>query len=234
MPTDDLPTAEEQSDKNSFTPSRWRSPIFIVSVVVGAMASAVVINVITSDEPSMGSVDWVVTIAVATAGLSLILEAFARRLTVRADRATAQSRDAFDKAAAQALNSVGRTLPAPELSLEEELAEVLEALSATVKRLRQVSAKAETFETDVKELVARAEAAKATASLHENDAKRIAKLLGAETEARLQSEIRRLTIEHNRQIDGLRRSGSRTALWTFVGGVVLGTVGNVVVALVMG
>lgn len=198
------------------------------------MVSAVVINIVTSDEPSVGSVDWVATIAIAATGISLILDAFARRLTVRADRATARSRDAFDRAAAQAVNSVGKSLPAPKPSLEEELAEVSEALSATVKRLRQVSAKAEAFETEVKDLVARADAAKATASLHEDDAKRIAKLLGSETEARLQSEIRKLTVEHNRQIDGLRRSGNRTAFWTFGGGVVLGTVGNVVVALVMG
>jgi hypothetical protein len=42
-------------------------------------------------------------------------------------------------------------------------------------------------------------------------------LLGAEMEKRFQEEIEKLAVEHNRQIEALRRSGNRTALWTFAG-----------------
>ncbi|GIM92245.1 hypothetical protein [Paractinoplanes toevensis] len=40
--------------------------------------------------------------------------------------------------------------------------------------------------------------------------------------------------EHRLQIDRLQRAGNRTALWTFLGGAVLGVLGNVVVAVLMG
>jgi hypothetical protein len=140
---------------------------------------------------------------------------------------------AFRAAAAQAVATIEETLPASEPSLEDEIADVSGSLSATVTRLRQVSQKAEAFEAEVKDLVARAEAEKATAKLHEEDARKIALLLGAETEKRLREEIDKLTAEHVRQIDSLRKSGNRVARWTFIGGAVLGVAGNIVVDFFM-
>lgn len=153
----------------------------------------------------------------------------------RSAKQTAEnSQLAFDAVAEHAVAALENSLPTPEKSLEDEISEVSESLSQTVARLRQVSDKAQAFEVEVKQLVARADAARATAKLHEDDARRIALFLGSETEQRIRSEIDTLRAEHERQINVLRRSGTRMALWTFVGGVVLGVIGNVVVALLMG
>ncbi len=143
------------------------------------------------------------------------------------------SKQAFSSAVEQTVAALEKTLPTPEKSLEDEIAEVSGSLSRTVARLRQISDKAQAFEADVKDLVAKADAARATAKLHEEDARKIALLLGSETEQRIRSEINTLKVEHERQINLLRRSGNRMALWTFVGGVVLGIVGNIVVAVLI-
>ena len=174
--------------------------------------------------------------AIAGAGTVAFLAAtlISRRGVKRAELAAARSRQAFSEAAAQVVLSVEQANATPEASLEDELSEVSTSLSAAVTRLRQISAKADAFEAEVKDMVARADSAKATASLHEEDARRIASFLGAESEARFRDEIAKLVTEHNKQIEQLHRSSSRTALWTFIGGVVLGIVGNVVVALLVG
>jgi gas vesicle protein len=152
----------------------------------------------------------------------------------RSTRETAkQSNEAFHDAAERAVAALEATSPAPEPTLEDEIADVSVSLSQTVTRLRQISDKAEAFEAEVKALVDRAEAAKATASLHEDDARKIALLLGLETEERFRTEIAKLTEEHGRQIEKLRKSGNRMAMWTFVGGVALGIIGNIVVALMV-
>jgi hypothetical protein len=49
----------------------------------------------------------------------------------------------------------------------------------------------------------------------------------------LRPHIQFLSDEHRRNIESLQRSGNRMALWTFAGGVVLGLLGNVVVALLI-
>ncbi|MBG0567245.1 hypothetical protein [Actinoplanes aureus] len=151
----------------------------------------------------------------------------------RGRKAAIASKEAFRAAADRVVTSV-QPAPTAEASLDEELAEVATSLTTAVSRLRQLSARAEAFEAEVQALVTRAEAAKATASLHEEDARRIAQLLGAESESRLRHEIAKLTTEHNEQLDKLRRSANRSALWTFTGGVLLGLMGNVVVALWLG
>jgi vacuolar-type H+-ATPase subunit E/Vma4 len=211
----------------------------LTAVVLGAAGVSTglgfVVNIASETVPSTWMQDspwpWIVAavLVAATSTVGLLLS----RASARAGRAATESREAFQEAAAQVVDSVEKTLPGGEPSLEDELAQVSASLSATVSRLRQVSAKAEAFETEVQQLVARAEAAKATASLHEDDARRIGQLLGSQTEAHLRTEIQKLTIEYDRQIEQLRRSGNRTAVWTFVGGVVLGIIGNIVVALWM-
>src|SRR5262249_33560232 len=107
-----------------------------------------------------------------------------------------RSNEAFYAAAERAVTALEETLPASEPTLEDEIADVSASLSQTVTRLRQISGKAEAFEAEVKALVDRAEAAKATASLHEDDARKIALLLGRETEERLRTEIANLAEEH--------------------------------------
>ena len=60
------------------------------------------------------------------------------------------------------------------------------------------------MQIEVRDLVVTADAAKAAAALHEDDAKKIALILGTESQARLDAEIEKL-----------RRSIDRTALLTF-------------------
>jgi hypothetical protein len=205
--------------------------VALLSVVVSVVAN------VGSDALVNAGLEGPATVVIALAALVGLVATSAqvvgRRAFRRGNRAAAQSERAFREAATQAVTSVEQTLPSPGASLEEEISEVSSSLSMTIARLRQVSEKAEAFEAEVKELVERADVAKATASLHEDDARKIGRFLGSETERRLRSEIDNLTAEYNRQIDSLRRSGNRTALWTFIGGVVLGTIGNVVVALLI-
>jgi hypothetical protein len=66
--------------------------------------------------------------------------------------------------------SIEETLLPPTPKLEDELAEVSGTLTATVGRLREISAKAEAFEAEVQELVKRADAAQAAADLSEEQA----------------------------------------------------------------
>lgn len=54
-----------------------------------------------------------------------------------------------------------------------------------------------------------------------------------ELDQQLRSYVLYLRDEHRRNIEHLQRSGNRIALWTFAGGVVLGILGNVVVAVLM-
>lgn len=54
-----------------------------------------------------------------------------------------------------------------------------------------------------------------------------------ESDRQLRSSILSLRDEHRQQIERLQRSGNRITLWTFAGGVVLGTLGNVIVAIFM-
>lgn len=176
-------------------------------------------------------VTWTLLPLFVIAGVALTV------LTVWTERSAKQtaedSKQAFSSAVEQTVAALEKTLPTPEKPLEDEIAEVSGSLSRTVARLRQISDKAQAFEADVKDLVARADAARATAKLHEEDARKIALLLGSETEQRIRSEINTLKVEHERQINLLRRSGNRMALWTFVGGVVLGMIGNIVVAILI-
>lgn len=52
-----------------------------------------------------------------------------------------------------------------------------------------------------------------------------------ELDQQLRSYLLLLRDEHREQIEHLERSGQRLALWTFAGGVLLGFLGNVVVAV---
>lgn len=155
------------------------------------------------------------------------LLSYAYRLSqVTADR----SRAAFQQAADQAVAAI-ENARSPEPALEDEITDVSNLLSATASRLRQVTSKTEGLQAEVRQLVERAETARAAAHLHERDAHRFAMLLGAEAEDRFRREVAKLTAEHSRQIERLRRSGNLTALWTFVGGTLLGLLGNVVVEI---
>jgi hypothetical protein len=54
-----------------------------------------------------------------------------------------------------------------------------------------------------------------------------------ELDQELRSYILLLRDEHRQQIEHLERTGKRITLWTFAGGVLLGFLGNVVVAVLM-
>lgn len=212
---------------------RWR-PAAAVAAVSAVLSGAfgIAANVAWDDFPRI-TLDNFGDIVAAFSVVAIVAGVFAafvtQRESSRADRAAAASHRVLREAAAQVVRSVEET----DVSLETEIQEASASLAQTIARLRQVSRRAEAFEAEVQELVARAEAAKATARMHEADAKKIGRLLGFETEERLRREIDNLASEYNAQLDAMRRSGNRVALWTFVGGVVLGTVGNVVVALLI-
>ena len=202
-----------------------------VATGVVTVAAGIASNII-ADTVAVGSATTV-AFGAAAVGLAAVTWLISSQAANRGNRAAARSRQDFQAVAKQAVTSVEQTLPQADVPLEDEIAEVSASLSMTVGRLRRISEKAEAFEAEVASLVARAEAAKATASVHEADARRIALFLGSETESRLRHEIEKLAAEHDRQIERLRRSGNRVALWTFAGGVVLGVLGNVVVAVLM-
>lgn len=226
---------EPRSDSPHDASGAW---LQVGALLAGAVAMTVAFAVWFADLresfPAAGLLDVVVAggtfIGTVVAALILTWSLTGRQ----SRRAAARSREAFQAAAQQIVTSAERATPPPEASLEHELSEISASLAAAVGRLRKVSEKAEAFEAEVRGLIERAEAAKAAAGLHEQDARRIAGLLGAQSEARLRENMARLTAEHNRQLDGLRRAGNRMALWTFVGGVVLGVAGNVVVAVWLG
>ncbi len=136
---------------------------------------------------------------------------------------------------AQVLNTVEKLQPyQPSPSLEEEIAEVSSTLSDTVGRLRNISAKAQAFETEVRDLVRRADAAQATAQLNEAQASKIATLLTTRTEEKLKEEIERLTLAHEEQIDGLKKSNSKSTWLTFTLGAIIGFLLNLLSTVLVG
>ncbi|MGC5019977.1 hypothetical protein [Micromonospora sp. DT47] len=139
----------------------------------------------------------------------------------------------FEASAASAVASVEASLPPTRPSLEDEIGEVSGTLSATVNRLREISAKAEAFEAEVKQLVVRADAARATAALDEEKARQISFILGERTERKFREEIEKLAEAHAEQVERLRKSGNRTAWWTFVLGSALGFLLNLLAGMLV-
>ncbi|MCX5067701.1 hypothetical protein OOJ91_17820 [Micromonospora lupini] len=139
----------------------------------------------------------------------------------------------FEAAAEEALTTVKRSLPSHGKSLEQEISDVSETLIQSISKLHEISQNAQAFEGEVRTLVERAESAQAMAELNESQASRISLLLTERTEQRLTDEIEKLKAAHAEQADRQRKSSNRVALLTFVGGVVLGIVGNVLTNLLM-
>jgi hypothetical protein len=145
--------------------------------------------------------------------------------------AVRDSREGFQAAADRAVTAaVGQSMPRSQATLEDEICEVSDSLTSSFERLRHLGRRAEEFEARVKVLVRQAEDARTAAELGDDHARRLRQLLSSE----IGVQIAGLTSEHNRQIEGLRKSGNKVAIWTFVGVVILGTVGNIVVAVMMG
>ncbi|MEU2986239.1 hypothetical protein ABZ647_17745 [Micromonospora aurantiaca] len=119
-------------------------------------------------------------------------------------------------------------------TLEQEISDVSGTLTRTVSRLRDISTRAQAFEAEVRELVARADAAQATAQLNEEQAQKIALLLTSQTEQKLKEEIEKLTKAHNEQIEGLKKSGTKTAWLTFGLGALVGFLLNLLTAVMVG
>ncbi|MBE1485597.1 hypothetical protein [Plantactinospora soyae] len=142
-------------------------------------------------------------------------------------------RNEFESKAASAVGSVRATVPVRVPSLEDEIRVVAATLASTVTQMRQISAKAEAFETEVHDLVRRADAAQAAADLSEDQARKIGLLLGAQTERKLKEEIEKLTAVHNEQMEKSRRSGIRLAIWSAVFGAVAGFFVNLLSSWVM-
>ena len=67
----------------------------------------------------------------------------------------------------------------------------------------------------------------------EEQAGHISMILNERSEMRLREAVADLTKTHAEQMDRLRKAGNRSSLIFFIGGVLLGVVGNVVVNVVM-
>lgn len=153
-------------------------------------------------------------------------------VVIKARRERARAARRFQEAIKAALAVVKENRPESP-SLEQEISDVSQTLTQTVTRLRDISVRAEAFETEVRTLVERAEAAQAVAQLSEDQANKISLLLSERTEQQLKDEIEKLKAANAEQAEQQRRSGTRLALWTFAGGVILGVLGNVLTNLIM-
>ncbi|MGW5669354.1 hypothetical protein [Micromonospora sp. NPDC003776] len=109
----------------------------------------------------------------AVAGLiSLVVAAVGNYLRNRTRAVSRVLEERYQAAATDVLETVEQLQPErPSPSLEDEIAEVSGTLATTVTRLRDLSAKAQAYEAEVRELVKRADAAQATAQLNEEQAR---------------------------------------------------------------
>jgi hypothetical protein len=214
--------------ENKATRRRRRRQIDPADILIPASGAALAVISIFEGFGTSALVEGTLTAGVALVAVLGLAVAVRKS---RAERIKAAAR--FRDVAAEALASVERTLPPPLPSLEDEIAEVSNTLTETVTRLRNISTKAQAFEGEVRELVERAEAARTIAELNEDQASKISLLLSERTEQSMKAEIEKLKTAHAEQAEQQRRSGTRIALATFAGGVILGVVGNVVTNLVM-
>jgi hypothetical protein len=175
-------------------------------------------------------------VEVAVALLILALVATRQAITFRAFReqqltVATESQASFRRAAQSAVAALDGTLDPVDPPLEAEISDVSRALASNVERLRLLARRAEQFEAQLKASSDRiAEAGSADTSRGYTS---MVGTLRAEIKEQMRSQIDVLVSENGRQLDGLRRSGNRVEFWTFAGGVVLGTLANVVVALLI-
>lgn len=203
-----------------------RSLFGLVIYISGSLGLATALAPLsrTADEP------W----RLAVAGLALVaLVAGLHLITTGMRRARAAARAEWTKAAGEAVARIEETLPPPAPKLEDEISEVSGMLTTTVGRLRDISSRAQAFEAEVQDLVKRADAAQAAADLSEEQASKIALLLSEQSRRDLLDQVDKLTAAHDQQIERLSRSSTRMAIITFVGGVLLGALANILVAALM-
>lgn len=167
-------------------------------------------------------------LTLGTGAATLVVELRARRAARVAEAAAAAEYAAVSTRVHDVLDQ-----PKAPPTLDEELHEVSGTLAKTVARLHEISDKAQAFEDEVRQLVEKAEAAKATANLHEEDAKKIALLLGAETEARLKADIEKMQEAHTNQVNLLKKAGNRTAWIAGILGAIVGFGGNLLATWLM-
>jgi CRISPR/Cas system CMR-associated protein Cmr1 (group 7 of RAMP superfamily) len=172
--------------------------------------------------------DILLIIGLATGALTALTGGAVAARTMQTEAAAK-----FEAAAEEALATVKSSLPSHGKSLEQEISDVSDALIQSISKLREISENAQAFEGEVRALVERAESAQAMAELNESQASKISLLLSERTEQRLTDEIEKLKVAHAEQADRQRKSSNRVALLTFVGGVILGVVGNVLTNLLM-
>jgi septal ring factor EnvC (AmiA/AmiB activator) len=202
----------------------WRRPVI---VVLGLFIGAGVGGCSSLGSESGGSGNR--TVQVISLALGSVLSLGQLAISLANWRAT--GKESADEARrsqeeiAKNLGALDESSTSPP-SLETELNDLSRTLSATVERLHGVSERAQAFEAEVRGLVEKADAAKAAAALHEDDARKIAVVLNATSQARLTEDIRKLTDAHDRQMARIQRSGIRMTWVTFVAGGVFGFVIN--------
>lgn len=175
----------------------------------------------------------VLTVVITVAGMATVVTVLRTQMRrVRREIDSHQDPRAIREQIDSILREISVGFDEPK-TLDQEMALVSRQLSRTVERMQVLSGKAQAFEQEVWEMVERADAAKAAADLSEDQAKKIGLLLGEVGAQHLREQMEKMASAHASDLTALRREGKITALWTFVGGVLLGVVGNVVVNLIM-
>ena len=149
---------------------------------------------------------WTVASAATAAVIGAFGPSLVDRFTKRQLRPTEERAKAARATLDQAVDRLAVSTSTP--SLDEELGEVSATLTATMARLHDISERARAFEDDVRQLVKRGEAARATAQINEEAARKIAQILGEETGMRIKTEVDRLTEAYDAQIDALKKSAT--------------------------
>ncbi len=184
---------------------------------------AVAVGIVVYDLWSGQALDLVeVAAASSIAGLVILRQAIA--LVYALKQRSGAIKDIREDIRTATDRAVGSTVhgatPGYGREFETEISEVSASLALSFERLLHLGRRAEEFGTVVRTLVERAEEARTAAELNEEDARRLSALIES-----------RIGTQFVRQFERMRRSSNSVALWTFVGGVMLGTLGNVVVAL---
>src|SRR5262249_23545698 len=112
---------------------------------------------------------------------------------------------------------------------EAQIGEVAETLRQASGRLREILEETSVLEEDAAQLIKRAEEARASLRVNEEDAKKIAALLGSETELKLREEISQLKQQMVRQdvvriqdLKASQRSARRSAVLSLAVGTLIG------------
>lgn len=115
-------------------------------------------------------------------------------------------------------------------------------MGATLKRstaqLQGIVKRAQDLESEVRDLQQQAEDARAAASVNQDDAAKIGRLIAAQTEQRFNEQLNQLVSRHTQEVEDLQKesakSGKRWGIVGLLAGVPIGLLVNWVSSLIQG